>query len=177
MHKGGFVCPGFVDIHIHGGGGADVMDGTVDAVQTVCRTHARHGTTTIFPTTSTGSESQIHAMLDACNGCPRLLANRIRIANWRRASVWTLLCQGQSRLPQRIGVPVTHRCRISPLLQVAASSRLQPVPPSSLVRPHFIGMPRKAAVWSLAGIPTPAGPRWPRPSSRACDMSIIFGAR
>lgn len=65
--KGGFVCPGFIDIHIHGGGGADVMDGTIDAVQTVCRAHAKHGTTTIFPTTSTGSESQIHAMLRACN--------------------------------------------------------------------------------------------------------------
>lgn len=64
--KGGFICPGFVDIHIHGGAGADVMDGTLEAVQTVCRAHAKHGTTTIFPTTSTGSDAQIHAMLNAC---------------------------------------------------------------------------------------------------------------
>ncbi len=64
--KGGYVCPGFVDIHIHGGGGADFMDGTIDAVRMVCQSHARHGTTTLFPTTSTGSETQIHAMLDAC---------------------------------------------------------------------------------------------------------------
>jgi N-acetylglucosamine-6-phosphate deacetylase len=64
--KGGFICPGFVDLHIHGGGGADVMDGTTDAVRTVCQSHAAHGTTTIFPTTSTGSDQQIHAMLDAC---------------------------------------------------------------------------------------------------------------
>lgn len=64
--KGGFICPGFIDIHIHGGAGFDVMDGTADAVQAVCRAHARHGTTTLFPTTSTGSKSQIHAMLDAC---------------------------------------------------------------------------------------------------------------
>ncbi len=64
--KGGFICPGFVDIHVHGGGGADVMDGSVDAVRTVCCAHARHGTTTIFPTTTTASPAQIHAMLDAC---------------------------------------------------------------------------------------------------------------
>lgn len=65
--KGDFICPGFIDIHIHGGGGCDVMDGTVDAVRAVCRAHAKHGTTTLFPTTSTGSESQIHAMLRACS--------------------------------------------------------------------------------------------------------------
>ena len=64
--KGGLICPGFVDIHIHGGGGSDVMDGTPEAVQTVCQSHARHGTTTIFPTTSTGTDRQIHEMLDAC---------------------------------------------------------------------------------------------------------------
>ena len=64
--KGGYLCPGFVDIHVHGGGGADFMDGTIDAVTTACRSHARHGTTTLFPTTSTGTDAQIHAMLDAC---------------------------------------------------------------------------------------------------------------
>ncbi|MFK8115348.1 MAG: N-acetylglucosamine-6-phosphate deacetylase [Rubripirellula sp.] len=64
--RGGLLCPGFVDIHIHGGGGADVMDGTAKAVRTVCQSHLVHGTTTIFPTTSTGSVDQIHAMLNAC---------------------------------------------------------------------------------------------------------------
>ncbi len=64
--KGGYITPGFVDIHVHGGAGADVMDGSADAVRTVCRAHARHGTTTIFPTTSTGSDQQIHAMLESC---------------------------------------------------------------------------------------------------------------
>ncbi len=64
---GSFLSPGFVDLHIHGGAGADVMDGTVDAVRTVCVSHAKHGTTTIFPTTSTGSHDQILAMLNACS--------------------------------------------------------------------------------------------------------------
>lgn len=64
--KGGYVTPGFVDIHVHGGDGADFMDGTTDAVRTACRAHARHGTTTIFPTTTTGSPAQLSAMLKAC---------------------------------------------------------------------------------------------------------------
>lgn len=64
--KGGYITPGFVDIHVHGGDGADFMDGTADAVRTACRAHARHGTTTIFPTTTTGSPEQLCAMLQAC---------------------------------------------------------------------------------------------------------------
>ena len=63
--RGGYLSPGFIDIHVHGGDGADFMDGTADAVRIACRAHARHGTTTIFPTTTTGSPEQIHAMLDA----------------------------------------------------------------------------------------------------------------
>jgi len=63
---GGYVSPGFVDVHVHGGGGADFMDGTPEAVRTVCATHARHGTTTIFPTTTTGSPREIHDVIAAC---------------------------------------------------------------------------------------------------------------
>lgn len=63
---GGFISPGFVDIHSHGGGGADFMDGTVASVVTALREHARHGTTTIFPTTTTGSREEIDRMLRAC---------------------------------------------------------------------------------------------------------------
>lgn len=61
----GFISPGFVDIHVHGGDGADFMDGTPEAVATAVRCHARHGTTTIFPTTTTGSPAQIEHMLEA----------------------------------------------------------------------------------------------------------------
>lgn len=62
----GSIVPGFIDIHVHGGEGADYMDGTPDAVRTVNRAHLRRGTTTVFPTTTTGSPEQIDRMLDAC---------------------------------------------------------------------------------------------------------------
>ena len=64
--EGGYIAPGFIDIHVHGGAGADFMDGTAEAIRTACEAHARHGTTTIFPTTTTGSVSHITAMIDAC---------------------------------------------------------------------------------------------------------------
>src|SRR6266849_6613652 len=53
--QGGWIAPGFVEIHVHGAAGADYMDGNVDAVKTANRAHLRRGTTTIFPTTTTGS--------------------------------------------------------------------------------------------------------------------------
>lgn len=64
--RGGLISPGFVDLHVHGGDGADFMDGTPDAAATACRCHLRHGTTTIFPTTTTGSPEQLAAMIDSC---------------------------------------------------------------------------------------------------------------
>src|SRR5581483_4030170 len=62
----GYVSPGFIDIHVHGGSGADYMDGNAAAVRTIGRAHLRHGTTTIFPTTTTGSNAQLRRMIDAC---------------------------------------------------------------------------------------------------------------
>jgi N-acetylglucosamine-6-phosphate deacetylase len=61
----GYISPGFVDIHEHGGAGSDYMDGTPQAVRVANRTHARHGTTTVFPTSTTGTRAQLVAMLDS----------------------------------------------------------------------------------------------------------------
>ncbi|KDE21445.1 N-acetylglucosamine-6-phosphate deacetylase [Acetobacter aceti 1023] len=47
-----YILPGFIDGHIHGGDGADTMDG-VKAIHTLSQFHARHGTTTLLPTTIT----------------------------------------------------------------------------------------------------------------------------
>ena len=46
------ILPGFVDLHVHGGGGADIMD-AAGAVDTVARHHALHGTTSLLATTLT----------------------------------------------------------------------------------------------------------------------------
>ena len=49
------AIPGFVDVHIHGAGGSDVMEGTRQAIGTVARTIAEHGTTSFLATTVTAS--------------------------------------------------------------------------------------------------------------------------
>jgi len=63
----GFLSPGFVDIHVHGAGGADYMDGTPAAVRQANHAHLRRGTTSLFPTTTTGSPEEISRMIAACS--------------------------------------------------------------------------------------------------------------
>jgi len=51
--RGKYVSPGFIDIHVHGGGGHDFMDNSVDGFLEIAKMHAQHGTTAMFPTTLT----------------------------------------------------------------------------------------------------------------------------
>jgi N-acetylglucosamine-6-phosphate deacetylase len=54
----GYLLPGFVDLHVHGGDGADFMDGTPEAFRKVLAVHARHGTTSCTPTTTVARHDQ-----------------------------------------------------------------------------------------------------------------------
>src|SRR5579871_6770271 len=69
--RGGYLAPGYVDLHVHGGAGADFMDGTAEAFRTVCRAHARHGTTSLLPTTTVARHEQHLAFLDVCRRLKR----------------------------------------------------------------------------------------------------------
>ncbi len=59
------VLPGFVDMHVHGGGGADFMYGTAEAARQAARTHARFGTTGLLATTMTASREDTDAAVAA----------------------------------------------------------------------------------------------------------------
>ena len=62
-----YLMPGFIDVHLHGGGGSDFMDGDVSAYRTVALAHLRHGTTTMLPTLLTASHEEIVTALKAYN--------------------------------------------------------------------------------------------------------------
>lgn len=57
--KGNYISPGFIDIHIHGGGGSDFMDGTVKDFLTIAETHLQRGTTAMVPTTLTAEKEDL----------------------------------------------------------------------------------------------------------------------
>lgn len=50
-YSGAYILPGFIDIHVHGGGGSDFLDGTKEDFLTVAEMHASHGTAVMLPTT------------------------------------------------------------------------------------------------------------------------------
>ncbi|MES2936807.1 MAG: N-acetylglucosamine-6-phosphate deacetylase [Pseudomonadota bacterium] len=61
---GDIVLPGFIDLHVHGGAGRDIMEGG-DAALAVARCHARHGTTALLATTMTAPAADIEQALRA----------------------------------------------------------------------------------------------------------------
>lgn len=57
--SGALLLPGFIDIHVHGGGGYDAMLGSADHIQGMCRFHASNGTTSLLATTLTATHEEI----------------------------------------------------------------------------------------------------------------------
>jgi N-acetylglucosamine-6-phosphate deacetylase len=58
-----YIAPGFIDIHVHGGGGYDFMDETEEAFIKIAETHAMFGTTSMVPTTMSATrEAMVKAM-------------------------------------------------------------------------------------------------------------------
>ena len=59
--RGMYIVPGAIEMHVHGGGGRDFMEGTEEAFRTAIEAHMQHGTTAIYPTLSSSSVPMIMA--------------------------------------------------------------------------------------------------------------------
>ena len=66
-----FVLPGFIDSHVHGGGGRDTMEGG-DAIDRIARMHVRHGTTSLLATTMTAPLAELEFAMSAIGGACRM---------------------------------------------------------------------------------------------------------
>ncbi|OHT16325.1 N-acetylglucosamine-6-phosphate deacetylase [Tritrichomonas foetus] len=67
--QGNYVAPGNIDMHIHGGDGADFTDGTPEAFYKIARVHAIHGTTSMFATLAASPRNVIDNCLKVCEEC------------------------------------------------------------------------------------------------------------
>ena len=63
----GYIVPGFIDIHVHGGGGEDFMDSSKEVLDTITSYHASQGTTTMLATTMTAPKEWIDKVLHEVN--------------------------------------------------------------------------------------------------------------
>jgi len=97
---GKIATPGFIDVHIHGAGGHDVMEATSDALQAVSKTIAAHGTTSFLATTVTSSPENI---CKASQGISRYIALQRQSAD-TRAEILGIHFEGPFLSPVRRGV-------------------------------------------------------------------------
>jgi N-acetylglucosamine-6-phosphate deacetylase len=58
-----YIVPGFIDVHVHGGGGFDTMDG-VEGIRGMATFHAKHGTTSLLATTITNPWNNVISALE-----------------------------------------------------------------------------------------------------------------
>ncbi len=61
--EGGMLFSGFIDLHVHGGGGADFMDETPEAFEAAVRAHLEHGTTLLYPTAVAAKKEELITFL------------------------------------------------------------------------------------------------------------------
>jgi N-acetylglucosamine-6-phosphate deacetylase len=102
------AIPGFLDVHIHGAGGHDVMEGTTDALAAVTKTVARHGTTSIVATTVTASPD---ATIRSIEGIAKYICVQHETTD-ARAEVLGLHFEGPFISPARRGVHPSEWVRL-----------------------------------------------------------------
>jgi N-acetylglucosamine-6-phosphate deacetylase len=112
------VLPGFIDIHVHGGGGRDTMEGG-DAIATIARRHARHGTTSLLATTMTAPVGDIEAAL-------RALGAVCRERGAQSARVLGAHLEGPYINPDRLGAQPAHAIPAT-LAEVMRLNELAPI--------------------------------------------------
>jgi len=61
----GIIVPGFIDVHVHGGNGADFMDAHEETTERILRFHGSRGTTALAATTLSASRSDLHSAVEA----------------------------------------------------------------------------------------------------------------
>ena len=61
------IVPGGIEMHVHGGGGRDFMEGSKEAFRVAVETHLQHGTTAIFPTLSSSTIPMIEKAVETCD--------------------------------------------------------------------------------------------------------------
>ncbi len=112
------ILPGFIDLHVHGGGGADIMEGN-GAVQKVAALHARHGTTALLATTMTAPPSDLDRAFSA-------LAESCRTRWPDAARVLGVHLEGPYINPGKLGAQPDF-ARTTDLQELARLHRMAPI--------------------------------------------------
>jgi N-acetylglucosamine-6-phosphate deacetylase len=111
------IAPGFIDVHVHGGDGADFMDASEEQNARIVAFHAKHGTTALCATTLSGSVADIHDAVEAIAG---------RVAGARQAEIVGIHLEGPFINSQRAGAQDAGSIRPADIHELAALLALAP---------------------------------------------------
>ncbi|MCH5682821.1 amidohydrolase family protein [Niabella sp. W65] len=100
-----YLSPGFIDLHIHGGGGADFMDGTEEAFLTIAETHARYGSTALYPTTLTSERKDLLETLETFERANKKNTNGARLMGMHLEGPYFAMNQRGAQDPRYIRNP------------------------------------------------------------------------
>lgn len=75
--KGMMVLPGFIDLHVHGGGGHDFAEASIDAINNICVAHAKYGTTSLLATIPSMPENNFKQLNDSLNAYSSIDGSKI----------------------------------------------------------------------------------------------------
>jgi len=149
LAKDKFATPGFIDVHIHGAGGHDVMEGTRDALKKIAATIGSHGTTSFLATTVTADPN---AIVHSSEGIAQYIATQHQ-ETFAGAEVLGIHFEGPFISPVRRGVHPTEWLKLpsAELLEkfVSASkgnARLLTIAPELLGAMPCIDAARKAGM-------------------------------
>ncbi|WP_407542320.1 amidohydrolase family protein (plasmid) [Deinococcus radiomollis] len=137
-----YILPGFIDTHVHGGGGGDTMDGEA-GVRQFARTHALHGTTTLLPTTMTAPWPQV---VSALRGVGVVMATGVEGG----ADVIGAHLEGPFISPDRLGAQAPFDCL--PLPELVTEVLALGVVRAVTLAPELPGALEAARSFAAAGV-------------------------
>ena len=103
--KNHYVSPGFIDIHTHGAGGYDFMDGNVESFLGAAQMQAKHGVTSVVPTTLTSTNEELFSLFEAYREAKKKNTKGARFLGLHLEGPYFSLNQRGAQDPKYIKVP------------------------------------------------------------------------
>jgi len=141
--RGCVLFPGFIDVHVHGGDGADAMDADVDGLRRMARFHARHGVTALLPTTWSAPPPALEAAVVAIAEAAGPVQGGATILGAHLEGPWINPARAGAQDPAGIRPPDPAEARR--LLDICPGSPAAPFSSDSPSPSPFAGQPRSSA--------------------------------
>jgi N-acetylglucosamine-6-phosphate deacetylase len=77
--RGMYISPGLIDIHIHGSGGSDTMDSSINSINTISSTICKNGVTSYLPTTMTMDKEDIYDAFEVIKVAMNMKTNGAKV--------------------------------------------------------------------------------------------------